>query len=748
MARLCGIPAVSRILDLLCEHGITQAALTLRYLPNVLREEFPGGEYKGIKLDFVMELEPLGTAGGVKNAVPQSDGSIVVISGDALCDVDLTAAIKKHNELGADATLVVTRVADPREYGLVRFGGDGLVTGFLEKPGWNQAVTNAANTGIYILSPTALALIPENKPFDFAKDLFPLMMKEGKRLAAYETFDYWCDIGDLLTYRLAQADILHGRVSAALPPRREGVAPNEGIYFKDAAVAGDFQIIPPVYFGSGVSVGKGAVIGPDTILDDNVTVGEFSRVRQSVLLPGAFVGERARLTGAVVGAGASVKSEASVYEDAALGAGAIAGLRAEILPGVLIWPGKEVPDNARQSDSLQYGAGHRELFDDDGISGETGVDLTPELCAKIGAAVGSLRCGRRVGVAYGGSRAAKAFKAAFCAGVLSTGAQVWDFGEAMEAETAYAASFCSLSLCVHIGGGGGAHSTIRLIGENGLPANRNVERELAGIISRGQFSRASWNGYRDVADMTGIRMLYRQELYKSAPKGLSGCEGQARCGNREGERVFEDTLIRLGCDVTAGPVFNLSPSGTKVSVTDKEAGHITHERILAAACLIELRRGHNLTLPYDAPRVIDALAEKYGKSTQRYFSSSADGRDKAAREKSRAQLWLRDGMMTAIRLLSYLRESEETLVELMEEIPAFATAVRSFEIDVPPTEMFEKISGEFDLSGEGALLSRNGGTLLIRPSKKGKSLRILAEAASSETAEALCDEICAKLESR
>ena len=180
MTRLCGRPVMTYLLDLLQRHGVREAAVTMRYLPQVIREEYDG-HYKDVQLHFVEEDKPLGTAGSVRGACRSCAGfeedDILVVSGDALTDIDIEAAYAFHKRSGAAATLVVSRVEDPREYGLVDMAEDGRITGFVEKPGWAQAVTDSANTGMYILSPDILPYIPENTSFDFARNLVPLLLK-------------------------------------------------------------------------------------------------------------------------------------------------------------------------------------------------------------------------------------------------------------------------------------------------------------------------------------------------------------------------------------------------------------------------------------------------------------------------------------------------------------------------------------------------------------------------------------------
>ncbi len=393
MAHLCGRPVLEYILDLLQEHDVLDAAVTMRYIPSAITAHFGDG-YRQMRLSFSEEDKPLGTAGSVRLAVDSQWGGanddVLIISGDALTDIDLSEACAFHKSRHAAATLIVTRVADPREYGLAKFDREGRITGFLEKPGWGQAATDAANTGIYILSPEALESIPADTNFDFAKDLFPLLLRDGLPLYAYETKDYWCDIGDLTTYLTCQRDILEGRVKTNLPVK-DGVCMAE-------EPAGGYTLIPPIYIGKNVQIGAAAQIGPFAVLGDGCHIGNNAKVRGSVLLDGVYIGDRAALTGALVCHGASVRRGAALFEGAAVGEGAVIGEHAAVSPHVKIWPEKQVEAGTHLRENLREGGPAPGLFDDGGLCGETGVELTPEFCARLGAAIGSQVRGEKVAV--------------------------------------------------------------------------------------------------------------------------------------------------------------------------------------------------------------------------------------------------------------------------------------------------------------------------------------------------------------
>lgn len=192
-------PIMTHIINLLKEHGFYDIGVTLQYQPQAIRDYFGNGSEYGVNLQYFVEETPLGTAGSVKNAAGFLDETFVVISGDALTDLDLSRALEFHREQGALATLVLTRVDCPLEYGVVITEKDGKITRFLEKPGWGEVFSDTVNTGIYVLEPDVLDYFAPGRMFDFSKDLFPLLLREKKPLFGLVLSGYWCDIGILKT---------------------------------------------------------------------------------------------------------------------------------------------------------------------------------------------------------------------------------------------------------------------------------------------------------------------------------------------------------------------------------------------------------------------------------------------------------------------------------------------------------------------------------------------------------------------
>ena len=197
---VCNRPVLAYILDLLAQHGFQEVFLTLGYMPAAISSYF-GDEYAGMRLHYVVEEAPRGTAGGVAMLREHLDDTFVVVSGDALTDVDLSALVAFHKERRAVATLAMTRVESPLEYGVVMTDRSGRIRRFLEKPGWGEVFSDTVNTGIYVLEPSVLTGVPAGRLYDFSKDLFPSLLAMDVPMYGAVADGYWCDIGDSVETR-------------------------------------------------------------------------------------------------------------------------------------------------------------------------------------------------------------------------------------------------------------------------------------------------------------------------------------------------------------------------------------------------------------------------------------------------------------------------------------------------------------------------------------------------------------------
>ncbi|HYF62786.1 MAG TPA: sugar phosphate nucleotidyltransferase, partial [Herpetosiphonaceae bacterium] len=428
MVPLVDRPVMGQIIELLKRHGVTEIIITVQYLANIIQDFYGDGSAYDVDISYSVEEVPLGTAGAVKYAsrLLDDDEPFLVISGDALTDFDLTALVEAHKKSGAAATLTLTRVPNPLEYGVVITDESGRIRQFLEKPSWGEVFSDTVNTGIYVISPEVLDHIPLNEQYDFSKDLFPDLLRRGELLCGYIAEGYWTDVGTIEAYMRACADYLAGLVN--LP--RLGVNIGGEIWTEgEVEIAPDAQLHGPVFLGHGVKIKGGTIIYGPSVIRDYTIVDARATIDRSLIWRNSYVGERAELRGAIVCKQCNIKGRSLLFEGVVVGDSTIINSGAVIQPNVKIWPSKEVEEGATVSASIIWGAqGRRVLFGRYGITGLVNIDLTPEFCAKLGAAYGAiLPKGATVTMNRDAHYTPRMLKRGLIAGIPSAGINVLDF---------------------------------------------------------------------------------------------------------------------------------------------------------------------------------------------------------------------------------------------------------------------------------------------------------------------------------
>ena len=729
---LCGKPVLGYILELLKKHGCDGAALTLYYLGRQVEERFPEQSYLNIPLRFCYEDKPLGTAGSVKNAVSAVSEPLLIISGDAMCDFDLTAAMAFHQQCRAAVTLIVQKVEDPREYGLVNCQEDGRITGFLEKPPYSHCNTDLANTGVYILSPEVLELIPKGENMDFAADLFPLLLQKGMPLYAYEDGGYWCDIGDIRSYLRCQRDMLEGKVECTLPASGEN-----GIYSNTDLSGLHCRLEAPVFIGAGVTIGENSIITGGTVIGDHVTVGANVKLRGSVIHEGCYIGNGAVCNEAILCKNAKMHRSSAAYECTVLGEEAVLGEESTLSAGARLWTKKEAAAGTIVSGDIKYGTARSIVIDDDGISGETNVTITPELMIKIGASVGSLKSGATVGISCNRTKAGSALKQALAAGIVSSGANALDFGETSGAEYDFCLHKSGADFGVYIDSN--IITNVMMTEKCGMPMMRGLERKLEGLLNRSEYKKADWNSFGVNMDLSGLRQLYQPTILSESGCDLQGMSVQTKSADSQVQETLNGILKRLGCGTRGDHLtLILSPDGRRLSAYTKESGYVFPEKVLCLVCLSEFLNCNDVAVPYETPLALEQLAEHYGRRVMRYYACPCDGADKEAREAVSRKILLRDGIVVAIKLLSFLKERGMTLSEACRLLPEFETASRLIGIHTSPAALMKHFGTAQEL-GEGISVESEDGRVLLRPLKSGRGIMLFAESVRSETAAELCD---------
>ncbi len=424
MVPILNRPIAAHIINLLKRHNITEVIATLHYLPDVLRDYFGDGSDYGVQMSYAVEDEhPLGTAGCVKNIEELLNETFLVISGDSITDFDLTAAIAFHRQKQAKATLILTRVPNPIEFGVVITDEDQRICRFLEKPSTSEIFSDTINTGIYILEPELLDYLPPNEESDFSTDLFPLLLENKEPMYGYIAEGYWCDVGHLEAYRESQYDALERKVYLDLAQAE--IEP--GIWVgEDTSIDPTAVLTPPVLIGDNCRIGPNALIEPGTVIGDNVTVGVGAELKRAIIGNGVIIGDEAFLAACVVSRGSRVERRTQVLEGVVIGPLCIIGEEAQINANVKIWPSKRVEPGAILNLNLIWGnTAHRNLFGQRGVSGVVNIDITPEFAVKLGAAYGStLKPGTEIVVSRDQRNVARMVTRSLIAGLMSVGINI------------------------------------------------------------------------------------------------------------------------------------------------------------------------------------------------------------------------------------------------------------------------------------------------------------------------------------
>ena len=419
-------PVMEHVLRLLKRHGFDETVVTVQFLASLIRTYFGDGAEFGMHLSYATEETPLGTAGSVKNAEEAlSDSSFLVISGDALTDIDLGAVVAAHRAKGALVTVCLARVPDPLEFGIVVTDGAGRVERFLEKPTWGQVFTDTVNTGIYVMEPEVLAHVAPGEAVDWAADVFPALLRAGAPVYGHVAPGYWQDVGTHESYIRAQADVLHRRVDVEIDGFE--VAPSVWVG-EGAEVDADAVVEGPAYIGDFAKVEGGAELRGLTVLGNNVVVKGGAFLERAVVHDNVFIGRQVVLRGCVIGKNTDVMRGARIEEGAVVGDECVVEQEAYVSSGVKVYPFKTIEAGAVVNTSVIWESrGTASLFGPRGVSGLVNVEVTPEYVVRLASAYATtLKKGSVVVTARDTSRAARAFKRAVIAALTSSAIDVRD----------------------------------------------------------------------------------------------------------------------------------------------------------------------------------------------------------------------------------------------------------------------------------------------------------------------------------
>jgi mannose-1-phosphate guanylyltransferase/phosphomannomutase len=808
LAPVAGKPVMEHIVNLLRKHGFTEIVSTLHYLADEIESYFGDGSAHGVTMHYVVEDTPLGTAGAVKLANDLlQDEPFLIISGDALTDVDLSAIVRHHRERGNDVTIALQRVTNPLEFGVVVMDENQQIVRFLEKPSWGEVFSDTINTGIYVLEPAILERMVRGRAYDWSRDLFPEMLREGAKLGGYVFDSYWTDIGNLEQYQQANYDAIEGKVAIEVAGETiaPGVRAGEGTRIDPEA-----HIEGPVIVGRDVRIAAGAnIVGP-TVIGDRTIVERNASVCRTVAWEDVYVGEEASLNDCTVADRNTIERRATINENSVIGRGSTIGQGATVNAHLKLWPDKWVSAGSIVSMSLIYGQKWPgSLFGSTGISGLANLEITPEFALKLGQAFGSsLKPGQAVMTSRDTHPASRVMNRCVISGLLSVGVNVLDLRSYPLPLARYA---------VRVGGDGGVHVRVapddpnslvfEFFDHTGIGIDKGAERKVENLFFREDFRRTPMDevglldfpsraleryarAFADALDGEALKAANFRVVIDYAfgnasivlPQVLGGLgveqialnayfdAGKVRTFRTDREHHLRQlTSVVTSLEANLGVL--IDADGETVTLVDDTGRIVGRNRLMALLTLLVARAtpAARIAMPLTVPSVIEEIAAENGATIVRARSDRRSLMSLAEREGHQLAFAggmnyelifpefqpAFDGIFATAKIMELLASEHRKLSELVDMLPPWHIAGRV----VPcPWErkgaVMRSLHDEAAHSGDGKVetldgvrLARSNGWVLVLPDASEASVNIWAEGPTDEQASEYADEIADRIRS-
>lgn len=579
-------PIMEHVLRLLKRHGLTETVVTVQFLASLVKNYFGDGEELGMDLTYAHEEKPLGTAGSVKNAEEAlREEPFLVISGDALTDIDLTELIAFHRDRGAMVTVCLTRVPNPLEFGITIVDDDGRVERFLEKPTWGQVFSDTVNTGIYVMEPEVFQYVEAGIPVDWSGDVFPQLMKEGRPIFGYVAEGYWEDVGTHESYVKAQADVLEGKVDVEI----DGFEISPGVWIAEGAeVHPDAKLRGPLYVGDYAKIEAGAEIREHTVIGSNVVVKSDAFLHRAVVHDNVYIGPQTNLRGCVVGRNTDVMRAARVEDGAVIGDECLVGEESVVQGNVRVYPFKTVEAGAFVHTSVIWEArGQAQLFGARGVSGILNVEITPELAVRLASAYATtLKKGSTVTTARDHSRGARALKRAVISALQTSAIDVRDLENVpLPVARQQTARGSAGGVMIRTTPGIPDSVDIMFFDERGADLSMAGQRKLDRVYARQEYRRAFPGEIGDLRFPASVFDAYTGSVLRAVDTtgvAESGLKVVVDAANGSAGLVLPSLLGRLGVDaLTINP--GLDESRPTESAEARRAGLVRLGEIVASA---------------------------------------------------------------------------------------------------------------------------------------------------------------------
>jgi mannose-1-phosphate guanylyltransferase/phosphomannomutase len=792
-------PIMEHVLRLLKRHGFDETIVTVQFLAALVRNYFGDGEEFGMNLQYATEEMPLGTAGSVRNAEDAlREEPFLVISGDALTDMDLAELVSFHAEKGALVTVGLARMPNPLEFGIVITQEDGRIQRFLEKPTWGQVFSDTVNTGLYVMEPEVLAEVPPGEMVDWSADVFPRLLERGAPLYGYISDGYWEDVGTLESYLKAQADVLARRVQTDIA----GFEVSPGIWVAEGAeVDTDAVLTGPLCIGDYAKIEAGAHLREYTVIGSNVVIKEGAFVHRAVVHNNVYVGQGVNLRGCVIGKNTDVMRLARIEEGAIVGDECVIEPEAYLSAKVKVYPFKTIEAGAVVNNSVIWESrGQRTLFGPRGVSGLINVEVTPELAVRLASAYATtLRKGSTVTTSRDASRAARTLKRAVQGALNASAINVVD----LEAQPLPVVRFetardqYSGGVAIRTTPGDPQSVDIIFLDERGAELSQADQRKLERVFSRQEFRRAFPGEIAELSYPPRVIESYTHEVLRCVDisgvreanlKVVADCAGGTTSlvlpsllgniglgevmtlNNRLDEISPTETVAqqRAGLQRLAEMVSSsraafgvrFDPVGERIQLVDEKGELVNEDRALLAVLdlVAAERKSGRVALPVTTTRVAEQVCRFHGVQVTWTPTSmdaltvaaasedvifAADGRGGFVVPECARTV---DGIAAFVRLLGLVARTRLTLSQIDARIPVAHMLKRSIPTpwaakgSVMRTVVEAAGSNEIDTTDGVRVVVPDRGWVLALPDPAEAVTHLWAEGNDADHAQLLMDE--------
>lgn len=791
------VPMMEHVVRLLASHGLTDVTSLLYFQADKIKEHFGDGKKFGVDMSYALPDDDYGTAGAVRKALSNIDEPVLIISGDVVTNFDLTEAIKWHQEKKSDASILLTRAENPLAYGIVITNDEGRIERFLEKPSWGEAFSDTINTGIYILEPQAVSMIPDGQNFDFSQDLYPQMLAKDMGLYGKIMEGYWKDVGNVDEYRLAHRDIFtdtikltfqlkKSKADDAIVLQGKNVQVAEGVRFEGMVILDDDVQVQAGSKLTNCSIGARARIGEQCELKDSVVwsdsrIGKFSTLESAIVCERTIIGETVTLLDNVI-----VSDEVLIGDEATVKA------------NCKIWPAKTVDPGAIVSSSLVWGEKwNRELFTDSKLTGLALTEITPEMAVRLGAAFGAtLGKGASVVTSRDASDISRLLRRTMMSGLLASGVNVFDLETMPVPIVRFALSRREYTAGIYVRHTPQDFRQLDFIFFDGnaldMPTGRlkKVERNYFGE----DFDRATLDEIGHLDFPQRVLREYQsefmneidEELIKSAgfkivvdhsngsssqvfPSlfthlGISTTELNANLNPRKfsiSERERAQAIVQLSTIVSslkADIGFRLNPAAEQLTVVDETGIPLDNQTLLLVVTDLFLRvhGAERIAVPVVASMGVEELAAEHGTEVirvanhHRAMMDAHRSGDVQFVGGSRGGFIFpgfqigADAILATVKILELIAKTRETISEIRKKYDKY----QRHEVSIPcpwsrkGTVMRRLITETANIERQlidGVRLKEDGGWVLVSPDRFRASFNIFAESGSVEQAQKLVE---------